>query len=83
MSVYQNITELIGRTPIVRLRRMVPREAADVFVKLEKFNPSGSVKDRAAFNLIHTAEEAGLIKPGDTIIEPTSGNTGMGLDSRR
>ncbi|HZG80161.1 MAG TPA: cysteine synthase A [Brevibacillus sp.] len=79
MSVYQNITELIGRTPIVRLRRMVPREAADVFVKLEKFNPSGSVKDRAAFNLIHTAEEAGLIKPGDTIIEPTSGNTGIGL----
>lgn len=79
MSVYQNITELIGRTPIVRLRRLVPREAADVFVKLEKFNPSGSVKDRAAFNLIHTAEEAGLIKPGDTIIEPTSGNTGIGL----
>lgn len=79
MSVYQNITELIGRTPIVRLRRLVPREAADVFVKLEKFNPSGSVKDRAAFNLIHTAEAAGLIKPGDTIIEPTSGNTGIGL----
>ncbi|MGE7270712.1 cysteine synthase A [Brevibacillus panacihumi] len=79
MSVYQNITELIGRTPIVRLRRLVPREAAEVFVKLEKFNPSGSVKDRAAFNLIHTAEEAGLIKPGDTIIEPTSGNTGIGL----
>jgi len=79
MSVYQNITELIGRTPIVRLRRLVPEGAADVFVKLEKFNPSGSVKDRAAFNLILQAEEAGLIKPGDTIIEPTSGNTGIGL----
>lgn len=79
MSVYQSMTELIGKTPIVRLNRIVPPEAADVFVKLEKFNPSGSVKDRAAYNLIATAEEAGLIKPGDTIIEPTSGNTGIGL----
>ncbi|MED1800826.1 cysteine synthase A [Brevibacillus porteri] len=79
MSVYQNITELIGNTPIVRLRRMVPEGAAEVFVKLEKFNPSGSVKDRAAYNLILTAEQAGLIQPGDTIIEPTSGNTGIGL----
>lgn len=79
MSVYQNITELIGNSPIVRLRRMVPEGAAEVFVKLEKFNPSGSVKDRAAYNLILTAEQAGLIQPGDTIIEPTSGNTGIGL----
>ncbi|MGG4461169.1 cysteine synthase A [Brevibacillus porteri] len=79
MSVYQNITELIGNTPIVRLRRMVPEGAAEVFVKLEKFNPSGSVKDRAAYNLILTAEQAGLIQSGDTIIEPTSGNTGIGL----
>ncbi|MGG4441534.1 cysteine synthase A [Brevibacillus fortis] len=79
MSVYQNITELIGNTPMVRLRRMVPEGAAEVFVKLEKFNPSGSVKDRAAYNLILTAEQAGLIQPGDTIIEPTSGNTGIGL----
>lgn len=79
MRVYQNITELIGNTPIVRLRRMVPEGAAEVFVKLEKFNPSGSVKDRAAYNLILTAEQAGLIQPGDTIIEPTSGNTGIGL----
>ncbi|WP_429845110.1 cysteine synthase A [Brevibacillus sp. FIR094] len=79
MSVYQNITELIGNTPIVRLRRMVPEGAAEVFVKLEKFNPSGSVKDRAAYNLILTAEQAGVIHPGDTIIEPTSGNTGIGL----
>lgn len=79
MSVYQNITELIGNTPLVRLNRMVPEGAADVYVKLEKCNPSGSVKDRAAYNLILTAEQAGLIRPGDTIIEPTSGNTGIGL----
>lgn len=79
MSVYQNITELIGNTPLVRLNRIVPAGAAEVFVKLEKFNPSGSVKDRAAYNLILTAEQAGLIQPGDTIIEPTSGNTGIGL----
>jgi len=79
MSVYQNITELIGNTPLVRLNRIVPAGAAEVYVKLEKFNPSGSVKDRAAYNLILTAEQAGLIQPGDTIIEPTSGNTGIGL----
>ncbi|MFP3389292.1 cysteine synthase A [Brevibacillus sp. SIMBA_040] len=79
MSVYQNMTELIGNTPMVRLNRIVPEGAAEVFVKLEKFNPSGSVKDRAAYNLILTAEQAGLIQPGDTIIEPTSGNTGIGL----
>ncbi|QRG69316.1 cysteine synthase A [Brevibacillus choshinensis] len=79
MSVYQNITELIGNTPLVRLSRIVPSGAANVYVKLEKLNPSGSVKDRAAYNLILTAEQAGLIEPGDTIIEPTSGNTGIGL----
>ncbi|TGV27317.1 cysteine synthase A [Mesorhizobium sp. M00.F.Ca.ET.186.01.1.1] len=79
MNVYQNITELIGNTPCVRLNRMVPEGAAEVWVKLEKFNPSGSVKDRAAYNLIARAEQEGLIKPGDTIIEPTSGNTGIGL----
>ncbi|MDF2679487.1 MAG: ytkP [Brevibacillus sp.] len=79
MSVYQNITELIGNTPLVRLGRIVPAGAAEVYVKLEKLNPSGSVKDRAAYNLIVKAEQAGLIEPGDTIIEPTSGNTGIGL----
>ncbi|MFJ9497424.1 cysteine synthase A [Brevibacillus centrosporus] len=79
MSVYQNITDLIGNTPLVRLNRIVPPGASEVYVKLEKFNPSGSVKDRAAYNLILTAEQAGLIQPGDTIIEPTSGNTGIGL----
>lgn len=79
MHVYDNITQLIGNTPVVRLRRIVPKEAADVFVKLEMFNPSRSVKDRAAYNLIATAEAEGIIQPGDTIIEPTSGNTGIGL----
>jgi len=79
MTVYQSITELIGKTPMVRLNRVVPAGAADVYVKLEKYNPSGSVKDRAAYNMIAAAEAAGLIQPGDTIIEPTSGNTGIGL----
>ncbi|WP_407270660.1 cysteine synthase A [Radiobacillus sp. PE A8.2] len=79
MKVVENITELIGETPIVRLNRLVPKGAADVFVKLEMFNPSKSVKDRAAYNLITTAETQGLICPGDTIIESTSGNTGIGL----
>ncbi|MFC4770179.1 cysteine synthase A [Effusibacillus consociatus] len=79
MKVYNNVTELIGRTPVVRLNRVVPEGAANVYVKLEMFNPSRSVKDRAAFNLIAAAEAAGLIQKGDTIIEPTSGNTGIGL----
>ncbi|MBP1967933.1 cysteine synthase A [Virgibacillus natechei] len=79
MRVVQDITELIGNTPLVKLNEVVPDEAAEIFVKLESFNPSKSVKDRAAYNMIKTAEEKGLIKPGDTIIEPTSGNTGIGL----
>jgi cysteine synthase len=79
MKVVNNITDLIGDTPIVRLNKLVPDGAAEVYVKLEMFNPSGSVKDRAAYNMIKMAEEKGLIKPGDTIIEPTSGNTGIGL----
>jgi cysteine synthase len=77
--IYENITDLIGKTPVVRLQRMVPQWAADVYVKLEMFNPSRSVKDRAAFNMIVMAEKMGLIRQGDTIIEPTSGNTGIGL----
>ncbi|MFD1848888.1 cysteine synthase A [Oceanobacillus bengalensis] len=79
MRVVDNISDLIGETPIVRLNKVVPDDAAEVYVKLEMFNPSKSVKDRAAFNMIVKAEEEGLIKPGDTIIEPTSGNTGIGL----
>jgi cysteine synthase A len=74
-----NITELIGNTPIVRLNNIVEPDWADVYVKLENFNPSGSVKDRAAWNMIVKAEERGEIQPGATIIEPTSGNTGIGI----
>lgn len=79
MRVVNNITELIGNTPVLKLRNIVPEDAADVYVKLEMFNPTKSVKDRAAFNMIRMAEEKGLISPGSTIIEPTSGNTGIGL----
>ncbi|HIS28529.1 MAG TPA: pyridoxal-phosphate dependent enzyme, partial [Candidatus Avamphibacillus intestinigallinarum] len=79
MKVVNSITELIGDTPVLKLNKIVPDDAADVFVKLESFNPSKSVKDRAAFNMIHAAEQAGLLKAGATIIEPTSGNTGIGL----
>ncbi|SFD77723.1 cysteine synthase [Lentibacillus persicus] len=79
MKVAQDITELIGETPLVKLHHIVPEEAAEIYLKLESFNPSKSVKDRAAFNMIKMAEQEGLIKPGATIIEPTSGNTGIGL----
>jgi cysteine synthase A len=74
-----SVTDLIGDTPAVRINRLTGDQDAEVYVKLEYFNPSGSVKDRAAFNLIAQAEKDGLLKPGDTIIEPTSGNTGIGL----
>ncbi|MEK5254071.1 cysteine synthase A [Paenibacillus sp. FSL F4-0125] len=77
--VVNNITELIGNTPVVRLNRLTTPQDAELYVKLECFNPSGSVKDRAAYNLILQAELDGLLKPGGTIIEPTSGNTGIGL----
>jgi len=73
------ITELIGQTPVVKLNRLVKPHDADVYVKLEYFNPGGSLKDRAAINMIEQAERAGRLKPGSTIIEPTSGNTGIGL----
>lgn len=78
-QIYQNITELIGNTPIVKLNRLVPEGAADVYVKLEAFNPGSSVKDRIALSMIETAEQEGLIQPGATIVEATSGNTGIGL----
>lgn len=79
MRVVNNITELIGNTPIVKLNRIVPEDAAEVYIKLESLNPTKSVKDRAAFSMINTAEKAGELKSGATIIEPTSGNTGIGL----
>ncbi|OXM86689.1 cysteine synthase A [Paenibacillus rigui] len=74
-----SVTELIGDTPTVRIRRLAGENDAEVYVKLEYFNPSGSVKDRAAYNLIAQAEKDGILKTGATIIEPTSGNTGIGL----
>ncbi|MGM0899024.1 MAG: cysteine synthase A [Bacillota bacterium] len=79
MKPFDSITDLIGNTPVVKLNRLVPEGAADVYVKLEMFNPTKSVKDRAAYNMIREAEESGALKPGSTIIEPTSGNTGIGL----
>lgn len=75
----QSVTELIGETPVVKLNRLASQQDADVYVKLEFANPSGSVKDRAAAHMLETAERAGLLAPGATIIEPTSGNTGIGL----
>jgi len=74
-----HITDLIGKTPLVRLNRLPSPDDAEVYVKLEKFNPGGSVKDRTAYSMIRAAEEAGKLKPGATIVEPTSGNTGIGL----
>ena len=78
-KLYNNITELIGNTPIVKLNHLVPEDAADVYVKLEAFNPGSSVKDRIALSMIETAEQDGTLKPGGTIVEATSGNTGIGL----
>jgi cysteine synthase A len=79
LRIANNIAELIGNTPLVRLNRLPDQNGATVYVKLEYFNPSGSVKDRAAYNMIVRAENEGLLTKGDTIIEPTSGNTGIGL----
>jgi cysteine synthase A len=78
-NIALDITGLIGNTPLVRLNRLVPKDAAEVLVKLESFNAGGSVKDRIALNMITAAEAEGKIKPGDTLIEVTSGNTGIGL----
>jgi cysteine synthase A len=75
----QNVTQLIGGTPLVQLRRVVPEGSAEIYVKLEYQNPGASVKDRIAISMIETAQREGRIKPGDTLIEPTSGNTGIGL----
>src|SRR5213595_2010783 len=77
--VYDNICQLIGRTPIVRLNWIPKDEWAEMLVKLECFNPGGSVKDRIGLSMIEAAEREGRLKPGGTIVEPTSGNTGIGL----
>jgi cysteine synthase A len=79
LRVADDITRLVGETPMLRFRRLVPRGAAEVYAKLEYLNPGGSVKDRAAIGMIKRAEEQGLLQPGATIIEATAGNTGIGL----
>ncbi len=75
----ESVDAAIGRTPLVRLRHVPPPESADVWVKLEGMNPGGSIKDRTALGMILDAESRGILKPGGTIVEPTSGNTGIGL----
>lgn len=77
--IYNGILELVGKTPVLKVNSLVEENSAEVYVKLEKFNPGGSVKDRAALGMIEKAEKEGLLKPGVTIVEPTSGNTGIGL----
>ncbi|MGG7622173.1 cysteine synthase A [Bacillus coreaensis] len=77
--VANSISELVGQTPIVKLNRLVEEGSADVYLKLEYMNPGSSVKDRIALAMIESAEESGELKAGDTIVEPTSGNTGIGL----
>jgi len=79
MTVVNNITELIGNTPLVKLNRLTSEEHADVYLKLEYQNPGSSVKDRIALAMINAAEESGDLTPGTVIVEPTSGNTGIGL----
>ncbi|MEC1602068.1 MULTISPECIES: cysteine synthase A [Bacillus] len=79
VRVANSITELIGNTPIVKLNRLVDENSADVYLKLEYMNPGSSVKDRIGLAMIEAAEKEGKLKVGDTIIEPTSGNTGIGL----
>lgn len=78
-KIYHSILDTIGETPIVKLKNMTTDEMAQIYVKLESFNPGGSVKDRIALRMIEDAEKSGKLKPGMMIIEPTSGNTGIGL----
>ena len=77
--IADSVLDLVANTPLVRLNRVVPDGAAEVLGKFEVFNPGGSVKDRIAKSMVESAEQAGLIKPGDSLVEPTSGNTGIGL----
>ncbi|MCM8829971.1 MAG: cysteine synthase A [Candidatus Omnitrophica bacterium] len=78
-NLYRNILDLIGHTPMVKLNKIVEENMAEIFVKIEFFNPGGSIKDRIALSMIEDAEKNGLLEKGSTIIEPTSGNTGIGI----
>ncbi len=78
-EIADSVLDLVANTPLVRLRRVVPEGSAEVLAKLESLNPAGSIKDRIALSMIEDAEARGELKPGDTIVEPTSGNTGIGL----
>ena len=77
--VYNNILETIGSTPMVRINKICPKPGVNIYAKLEGFNPTGSIKDRIAVAMVEQAEREGKLYPGKTIIEPTSGNTGIGL----
>lgn len=79
VNVHESILDLIGNTPMVRLKKVADKNMATIYAKLEMFNPGGSVKDRIALNMVEQAEKKGLLKPGSVIVEPTSGNTGIGL----
>jgi cysteine synthase A len=79
LRVAEDISELVGQTPMLHLHKMVPSTMADIYVKLEYLNPGGSIKDRAALGMIQRAEREGILKPGSTILEATAGNTGVGL----
>src|SRR2546423_14234717 len=78
MTKFANILETVGNTPVVRIGKLAPADI-DLFVKIEAFNPLGSVKDRLALGVIEDAERRGVLKPGQTVVEATSGNTGIGL----
>ncbi len=78
-KIAESVLDLIGNTPMVRLNRLPKPGSATIYAKLESLNPAGSVKDRIALAMVEAAERAGILKPGDTIVEPTSGNTGIGL----
>jgi len=77
--IFNSVLEMIGKTPMLKLNNITNENMADIYVKLEKFNSGGSVKDRAALGMIEKAEKNGLLKPGSIIVEPTSGNTGIAL----
>src|SRR5947209_6954803 len=83
LRVADDITELVGETPMLQFKRLVPPGSADVFAKLEYLNPGGSVKDRAAIGIIKRAEAEGKLHPGGTIVEATAGNTGIRSEERR